>query len=160
MRQHIHICRKPRHVVEGSGIQPAGVGVLAQLEFASGNPAHVTLHAQMKSRVVPLNRVQQFTHCHLQIEFLGNFAHHCSLRSLAGLNLAAGKLPAAAVLMVGTLHCQHTISAIQNNGRHHLHDSQVLHHAQDCSTLRVIWQTHTDTAGRFYGLQRRGKSVE
>lgn len=131
-----------------------------QLHFAALNSAEIAAHAQVKSRVIPLHRVQQIPHLHLQAQFLGNFTSHGCLRGFARLNLAAGKLPAAAVLVLRALHRQHLARLIQNEGGHYFHDSGYRVHARDDSITGSPMQTDTDTAGRFSSLQRWGKSVE
>ncbi len=160
MRQDVHICREPGNTVQRGGTQPAGVCVLVQLQLSARNAAQEALHAQVKGRVIPLHRVQQIPHQHLQPQFLCNFAHHGCLRGFARLNLAAGELPAAAVLTLRAFHRQHLPRLIQNEGCHHLHDSGHRVHARDDSITGSPMQTDTDTAGRFSSLQRWRKSVE
>ena len=160
MRQDVHICRKPGDTVQRSSIQPAGFSMLVQLQLTPGDAAEITLHAQVKGRVVPLHRVQQIPHLHLQPQLLRNFAHHCGLRGFPRLNLATRELPAAAVLALRAFYSQHLPRLIQDEGSYHFHDSGLRIHARDDSTTGSRMQTDTDTAGRFSSLQRRGKSVE
>ena len=160
MRQDVHICRKPGDTVQRCSIQPAGFSVLVQLQLPARNAALEALHAQVKSRVIPLHRVQQIPHLHLQPQLLRNFTHHSGLRGFPRLNLTARELPAAAVLALRAFYSQHLPRLIQDEGSHHFHDSRLRIHARDDSTTGSRMQTDTDTAGRFSSLQRRGKSVE
>lgn len=160
MRQHIHICRKPRNAIQGRRVQPAGFRMLAQLQLATRDAADEALHAQMKRGVIPFYGVQQLAHLHLHAQLLTNLPRHGIPRSFTRFNLAPGKLPAPAVLMLRAFHRQHLALIIQDESRHHLHYPKILHHARHCSTTPARWQTHTDTAGVFSSLQRRGKSVE
>ena len=134
--------------------------MLVQLQGAAKQAAGKALHAEVEGGVIHLDRVHELPNGNMNLQFLGNLAGQGRLRRFARLNLAAGELPAAAVLALRAFYSQHLPRLIQNEGSHHFHDSELRIHARDDSTTGSRMQTDTDTAGRFSSLQRRGKSVE
>lgn len=136
--------------------------MLVQLQRTAEQAAGKALHLQVESRVIHLNRVHELLHGNLHLELLRNFAGKGRLRRFARLNLAAGELPAAVELGISAFHGQHTLFVIQNKRGDHINCSEcrLSHIRRHGSTNPRQRQTHTDTAERFSGLQRRGKSVE
>ena len=136
--------------------------MLVQLQSAAEQATGKALHAKVEGGVIHLDRVHELLNGNMKLQFLGNLAGQGRLRRFARLNLAAGELPAAIEFGIGAFHGQHTLFVIQNKRGNHINCSEcrLCHIRRHVSTNPRQWQTHTDTAERFSGLQRRGKSVE
>ena len=162
MRQHIHIRGQPAHRIQLISREPAEIGMLVQLQRAAEQMAGKTLHLQVEGGVIHLYGIHEMLHGNLHLKLLRNFAGKGLLRRFARLNLAAGELPAAIEFGIGAFHGQHTLFVIQNKRGDHINCSEcrLSHIRRHGSTNPRQRQTHTDTAERFSGLQRRGKSVE
>lgn len=136
--------------------------MLVQLQGAAEQATSKALHAEVEGGVIHLDRVHKLLNGNMKLQFLGNLASQGRLRRFARLNLAAGELPAAIEFGIGAFHGQHTLFVIQNKRGDHINCSEcrLSHIRRHGSTNPRQRQTHTDTAERFSGLQRRGKSVE
>lgn len=120
MRQHINICRKPGNRKKRNRIQPASLSMLPQLELTTADAAPVALHTQVKGGIIPLHRVRPVSHLHQESQFLLNLTGDSLARCLPRFNLATGKLPSAAVLMLRAFHRKHLPLIIQNEGSHNI----------------------------------------
>ena len=136
--------------------------MLVQLQRTAEQAAGKALHAKVEGGVIDVDRIHELLYGYMNLQFLSNFAGQGRLRRFARLNLAAGELPAAIEFGIGAFHGQHTLFVIQNKRGDHINCSEcrLSHIRRHGSTNPRQRQTHTDTAERFSGLQRRGKSVE
>ncbi len=136
--------------------------MLVQLQSAAEQAADKALHTEMEVGIIHLYSIHELLHGNMNLQLLGNLASQGHLRRFARLNLAAGELPAAIELGISAFHRQHALFIIQNERGNHINCSEcrLSHIRRHGSTNPRQRQTHTDTAERFSGLQRRGKSVE
>lgn len=114
--------------------------MLKQRQASAGDAAQMALHGQVERRIVVLHRGEQAAHLNLGGQLLAYLALEGVLRLLAGLNLAAGKLPPIFPFAIAALRGQH-FCAVDDYGRNYvycLHVCIFLHRVHESGQNGVV----------------------
>ena len=114
----ILVGREPLHIVEGSGVEPAGCVVLVEGEAAVVQAAEKAVHGEVEVGVVVVDGGEELVDCDVGIQLFVYLADKGFLRAFAGLDFAAGELPPAFPRTVAALCGKNGVATADDGGHH------------------------------------------
>ena len=109
------VCRQEIHGVQFIFRKPAGIFRFLQKQIAAADARQKAVHRKMKGGIVGLNRIEQFQHLDIGIEFFEDLSVQGFLRGFTGLDLSAGEFPLVLVFSIAALYRKY-LSVFHDDG--------------------------------------------
>ncbi len=118
---HIEIRRQPPDTVQILFFQPSGLVVLVERQISGQDLRKITVHRQMKIRIIIFDLRNQLAQRYIGAEFFPDFPHRRLPGRLAFLQFASRKFPVTAVFSMAAQSGEDLVSPSDYRGRNSLY---------------------------------------